>query len=79
MAEIVSINRETVPEFIRRNGPTLTHEVAARFCIDQKTALATLKGLQEMGHLASRRVRYCGGDQAGSGAGYEWIAIPTGF
>lgn len=72
MAEIITINRETVPAFLKRNGPTLTHEVASRFCLTQKVALEALKGLEEMGHVQKRRVSFGGDGQAGQG--YEWTS-----
>jgi DNA-binding Lrp family transcriptional regulator len=58
MTEIVTISRETPLEFIRRNGPTLTWEVANRFSLDQREALKIMKALEKTGAIKSKRVAY---------------------
>ncbi len=49
MAEIVTINRETPVEFLRRNGPTLTPEIAQRYGMDVKRALEMMKAFEDAG------------------------------
>lgn len=66
MAEIVTLFQETPLEFVRKNGPTLTHEVALRFNMDVQTALKAMKHLENHGLAKSRRVSF------EHGAGYEW-------
>ena len=69
MAQIVSINCETPLEFVTRNGPTLTHEIARRFGTDIKTALQIMKALERRGLVQSRRVAF------EHGAGLEWSLV----
>jgi hypothetical protein len=57
---------ETPIDFLRRNGPTLTHEFAMRFGLDRDDALIELKRLERAGELTKRRVAFS------YGAGYEW-------
>lgn len=70
-AQIVRLNSEDPAAFIKRNGPTLTREVAYRFGLEMDAALAWLKRLERAGAIKGRRVAIT---RAGSGAGYEWTA-----
>lgn len=69
IGEVVRISEETPEEFVRRNGPTLTHEVAYRFGIAVDEALKVMKRLEKDGKVSSRRATFT------HGAGYEWRAI----
>jgi hypothetical protein len=70
---VVSLGMHETPlEFIRRNGPTLTHEIALRFGMDQREALKVMKGLQRSGQAKSRRVAF------DYGAGLEWTIADSG-
>ena len=69
MGEVVTIYHETPLEFVARNGPTLTNEVAFRFSWYVADALRTMKALEAEGKVKSRRVSF------DVGAGYEWTVL----
>ena len=68
---IRSINSETPAAFVKRNGPTLTHEIGIRFGLDVREALKVMKKLERAGEVKSRRVAF------DYGAGLEWTVQTT--
>jgi hypothetical protein len=69
MAIIVKMHNETPVAFIRRNGPTLTIEVAQRFGMDRRIALKMLRRLERAGEIRSRRIAL---SSPAAGTGLEW-------
>lgn len=68
LENVTQISAETPLQFVRRNGPTLTHEIGIRFGMRVNDALRTMKALERAGSVTSRRVAF------EHGAGLEWIA-----
>jgi hypothetical protein len=68
------ICREEPLDFIRRNGTTLTREVAQRFARDHRNTLRLLRALEREGKVTSALVPVY---ESGAGKGLAWTATQT--